>query len=90
MLTVTEKAASAIKAMAESEEAGLRISTEAAENDAVGIRIELAQAAADGDEIVAEHGAKVYLDPGAALILQDQVLDANLGERVSFAISPRT
>jgi iron-sulfur cluster assembly protein len=89
VLTLTENAASAIKAMAETEAAGLRISTEAAADDAVGIRIELAEAAVDGDEVVAEHGAKVYLDPGAALILQDQVLDANLGERVSFAISPR-
>jgi Fe-S cluster assembly iron-binding protein IscA len=90
MLTLTETAAEVIKGLVENEEAGLRISTEAGEDDGVGIRLEVAEAALDGDSVVVEHGAQVFLDPGAALILDNQVLDAKrLGERVSFAITAR-
>jgi iron-sulfur cluster assembly protein len=88
MLTLTENAANVIKELVDSDEAGLRISTEGGENDEVGIRLDVAEAAQDGDEVVAEHGAQVFLDPGAVVILENQVLDATmLGERVSFAIT---
>jgi iron-sulfur cluster assembly protein len=92
VLTLTQSAAEAIKGLVESEDAGgLRISTEAGENDGVGIRLEVAAAALDGDAVVAEHGAQVFLDAGAALILDNQVLDVTTsGERVSFAITARS
>jgi Fe-S cluster assembly iron-binding protein IscA len=90
VLTLTETAAEVIKGLVESDDAGLRISTEAGEDDAVGIRLEVAEEALEGDEIVAEHGAQVFLDPGAALILDNRVLDATMaGERVSFAITAK-
>ena len=90
MLTLTANAAEAIKGLVESEDAGLRISTEEGEDDGVGIRLEVAEAALEGDEVVVEHGAHVFLDAGAALILDNQVLDVTTrGERVSFAITSR-
>jgi Fe-S cluster assembly iron-binding protein IscA len=90
VLTLTENAAEVIKGLVESEDAGLRISTEQGEDDGVGIRLEVADAALEGDEVVVEHGAHVFLDAGAALILDDQVLDATTrGEQVSFAITAR-
>jgi iron-sulfur cluster assembly protein len=90
MLTVTENAAEVIRGLVESEDAGLRISTEPGENDGVGIRLEVAEAALEGDAVVVEHGAHVFLDAGAALILDNQVLDATTsGEGVSFALSSR-
>ena len=56
----------------------------------MGIRLEVAETAVEGDEVVVEHGAHVFLDPGAALILDNQVLDVTTrGERVSFAITSR-
>ncbi|TML85222.1 MAG: HesB/YadR/YfhF-family protein [Actinobacteria bacterium] len=90
MLTLTENAAEAIKGLVESEDAGLRISTEEGEDDGVGIRLEVAEAALEGDKVVVEHGAHVFLDAGAALILDNRVLDVTTrAERVSFAITAR-
>ena len=84
MLTLTENAAEAIKGLVESEDAGLRISTEEGEDDGVGIRLEVAEAALEGDKVVVEHGAHVFLDAGAALILDNRVLDVTTrAERVS-------
>jgi Fe-S cluster assembly iron-binding protein IscA len=33
---------------------------------------------AQDDEVIEKHGARVFLDPGAASLLEDKVLDADL------------
>jgi iron-sulfur cluster assembly protein len=44
----------------------------------------------EGDEVIEEAGARVFLQPEAASYLEDKVLDATLvGDRVQFSISER-
>jgi Fe-S cluster assembly iron-binding protein IscA len=43
---------------------------------------------AEDDEVIEEHGARVFLEPAAASLLDDKVLDANVEEdRVAFTIA---
>ncbi len=80
MLTLTENTSTIVKQLTDSpeapESAGLRIS---ATPDA-----QLAVTAADqpepGDQVVEQDGATVYLDPKAAEVLDDKVLDAGVDE----------
>jgi Fe-S cluster assembly iron-binding protein IscA len=77
MLQVTDSAAEAVKAMLAEAElpdgAGLRIAVDEAE-DAVDLLLE--DAAAEGDSVVTQDGAQVFLDATAAAALADKVLDA--------------
>jgi Fe-S cluster assembly iron-binding protein IscA len=89
MLTLTENASSLIKNLADqtavAENAGLRIST--TEGDA-GLAVDLTPAPEPTDQVVESAGARVFLEPNAAVVLDDKVLDAQLDEggSVTFAI----
>lgn len=90
MLTMTETATDVVKAITEqtvnTEAAGLRISKEGAEADSFA----LAPVAAPepGDQVLEENGARIFLDEGAAVTLENQVLDAQVDTDggVQFAI----
>ncbi|HZA74945.1 MAG TPA: hypothetical protein VE623_00955 [Acidimicrobiales bacterium] len=91
MLDLTTTAASTIRSIADSPDwpadAGLRIS-----DNAAGSRRLTVSAAAepeDGDQVVEKNGARVFLAPGAAALVDDQVLDAHVGEHgaVEFSLS---
>ena len=88
VLTMTDNAAEVVQKIVEQtvadDQAGLRISQEADES------LALAPAAASepGDQVVEDNGARVFLDEGAAAVLDDKVLDAKVEAdgSVQFAV----
>lgn len=83
MLVLTDNATAVIRALGDRPElpdgAGLRI-TSAEEPDKQGLRVMPATNPDVGDEIMENAGARVFLDPGAALVLEDKILDARVEE----------
>ena len=91
MLTMTENAAEAVKAIAEGSglepEPGLRIAPGQPTAEGTPLEIGLAGEPQPQDETVESDGARIYLDPPAADVLDDKVLDAAIdGEQVRFTI----
>jgi iron-sulfur cluster assembly protein len=79
MLALTKDAVVAVRDVLAAEElpdeAGVRIST-AETGDETEFGLSLAEAPAEGDKVIDEDGARVFLDENAASLLDDQVLDA--------------
>jgi Fe-S cluster assembly iron-binding protein IscA len=70
-----------------SETAGLRLVAEQTGMEA-NFHLSVAQLPAEDDEVVEEEGARVFLEPEAASLLDDKVLDANVEQnRVAFTIA---
>lgn len=91
MLAITNEAASAIDSIVTArempDEAGVRLSMHAGENGAEQgeIRLELVEAPQSGDEVLEQ--APVFLEPQAAAVLDDKLLDADIsGAQVQFAV----
>jgi Fe-S cluster assembly iron-binding protein IscA len=82
MLTMTENAVLVIRDLTAQEEvpagAGLRIASDLA---AGSLNLSLAENPAQGDQVVDADGARVFLDPQAAQILDDKALDAAVDEQ---------
>nr|WP_104279701.1 Fe-S cluster assembly protein HesB [Clavibacter michiganensis] len=82
MLTVSENAATVIKALAkqvdDSSTAGLRIGAQ--EEDPEVFAIIIAQAPLEGDEVVESDGSRVFLDPATSPRLSNKQLDAIIGD----------
>jgi iron-sulfur cluster assembly protein len=80
MLALTDSAKYAVRQMVEAQEApegsGLRIAAEPSEGGDAALSLELTTAPEEGDEVVEEDGARVFLDPAAASLLDDKLLDA--------------
>lgn len=76
MLALTENAASIIRDLASSTEtpatSGVRIATQ----DQDKLSLAVAPEATQGDEVLEQQGARVYLEQEAATLLQDTTLDA--------------
>jgi Fe-S cluster assembly iron-binding protein IscA len=79
MLMLTESAKDAVREMVANEQApegsGLRIIAEGAGDDAA-LSLELTSGPQEGDAVVDEDGARIFLEPAAASLLEDMVLDA--------------
>ena len=101
MLAVTSQAASVIDDILSADdelpdEAGMRITKKARKADiAEGraqeptLRLEVVEAPKDGDEVLQD--APVFLEPEAASLLDDKLLDADLsGELVHFALKEQS
>ena len=89
MLTITPTAAQAIEAIvaSEGEEAGIRITQEPADDGQVGLALTVAPAPEAEDQVVVEEGARVFLPPDAAELLDDMALDAQIeGTSVGFKV----
>jgi len=94
MLTITPTATQAINAILEAEQvpegSGLRISTRGPEIDQNGraeLELALVEAPEADDEVVVEEGARVFVEPRAAELLDDKQLDATLeGDRIGFRV----
>ena len=90
MLTLTENASTIVKTLTAqapgSDDTGLRIASTNPENTAFSVGV--ADAPEPMDLVVESEGARVFLEPGAAVALDDKVLDASLDDRgsVSFEI----
>jgi iron-sulfur cluster assembly protein len=91
MLDMTENATSVIRTIAGQAElpadAGLRIASESP--DAARLSVAPALAPEDDDHVVEKEGARVFLEPQAAAVLDDKVLDAQVGDggNVEFLLS---
>jgi Fe-S cluster assembly iron-binding protein IscA len=76
MLSITENAAEAIKSLSSDaelpQEGGLRITAPDPEQ---GLELSLAQSADDQDTVLRGEGVAVFLEPTAAQVLDDKVLD---------------
>lgn len=93
MLTLTPTASEAIRRLTEqvpSEEdtAGVRIAPGAAPaGEGTALELSLVEAPEQADHTLEEAGATVYLEPEAAQLLDDKVLDAQLrDEGVAFEV----
>jgi iron-sulfur cluster assembly protein len=91
MLTITETAAEAIRAIVEDsdlpDEAGLRFALDSVGEGEVRLEVAVAPEPVAGDAQVETGGAHVYLDPQAAVVLDDKVLDAQATEDGQIAFS---
>jgi iron-sulfur cluster assembly protein len=91
MLTLTDGAVSAIRSLTSQPElpvqTGLRI---VAQGDGeASFQLALAEGPVAGDQVVEEGGARVFVEPAAAAVLEDKALDAQVNEqgRVAFSVS---
>ena len=90
MLVVTEQAAEEIKAILADAEAGpaggLRI-VGADDGDETALEFGVAEGPEDGDTVVTQSGASVFLDTVAAEVLADRTLDVEAhGDHVHFSL----
>ncbi|MGW5672494.1 HesB/IscA family protein [Micromonospora sp. NPDC003776] len=81
MLTMTDNAVLVIRDLAAqqdvAEAGGLRI---AADTDAGSLSIELVEQPAQGDQVVDNQGARIFLDADAAELLNDTSVDAEVDD----------
>ncbi|MCW3815516.1 adhesin [Micromonospora sp. DR5-3] len=81
MLTMTDNAVLVIRDLAEQQDVaeggGLRI---AADTDAGSLSIELVPQPTQGDQVVDNQGARIFLDADAAQLLNDTSVDAVVDE----------
>ena len=96
MLTLTQDAADVIKGIVEANDVpdttGLRITAEAAaDSDGTQLNLALAPGPMEGDQALDAEGARVYLGPEAAVVLDDKVLHAEVeGSEVRFLIGDQS
>jgi Fe-S cluster assembly iron-binding protein IscA len=89
VLTLTENAATEIRnliAMPEvPDDGGVRI----ASDDSGALTLALAGGPTDGDAVIEDHGARVFLEPAAGQLLDDKELDAGVDPagNVQFSIA---
>lgn len=93
MLVLTDNATSVIRALADRPElpdaSGLRIAS--TQEDAGALTITTVGTPEAGDQVLEDEGARVFLEPSAALVLEDKILDATVNEegRVQFLLAPQ-
>ncbi|HEV2768982.1 MAG TPA: HesB/YadR/YfhF-family protein [Solirubrobacteraceae bacterium] len=93
MLTLTPNASDAIRQLTEQlpteeDTAGMRIAPgDAPGDEGAALELSLVEAPEQADHTVEEAGATVYLEPGAAQLLDDKVLDAEVrDDGVAFQV----
>ena len=92
MLVLTENAVEAIGALKASSEsipdaAGLRIAAHEGAEAETALELAIVPSPDDGDVVVEASGQQVFLEPLAATLLDDKILDAQVSEgRVRFAV----
>ncbi|WP_156215775.1 Fe-S cluster assembly protein HesB [Actinomadura litoris] len=94
VLTLTSGAVQVIRTVTANPElppdTGIRIESGTDGSDA--LRLSVAPAPEAGDQVVEEEGAKVYLEPAVAVMLDDKKLDAQVDPQgdVAFTIAEGT
>ena len=96
LLALTDSAVEAVKNMVVSssdegsETSGLRMTAERAGTQA-SFQLDFVLLPAEDDEVIEEDGARVFLEPEAASLLDDKVLDASVEQyQVAFTIADQT
>jgi Fe-S cluster assembly iron-binding protein IscA len=93
MLTLTSDAVEAVRTIARASpglpDAGLRISPQAqTDGQQGGIELSVVESALEGDEVIEDEGARVFVDSELAPYLDDKVLDASaVGDQVQFSVT---
>src|SRR5262245_9177652 len=82
LLALTDRAVQAVKGIVSSSEepsetGGLRVAAERAGAQA-NLHLSIVALPAEDDEVIEEQGARLFLDPDAAVLLDDKVLDATI------------
>jgi iron-sulfur cluster assembly protein len=95
VLTLTPAAAEVVRTLVGQSEApdsgGLRIVASDGAAEAVELELSLVGEPDALDETVEQEGATVYLDPGAAELLDDKLLDASVADdQVTFVLRDET
>jgi iron-sulfur cluster assembly protein len=90
LLALTDNAVEAVKSIlssSESEASGLRVVAERAGAQA-NFQLSVVPLPAEDDEVIEEQGARVFLEPDAASLLDHKVLDASIEQnQVAFTIA---
>jgi iron-sulfur cluster assembly protein len=92
LLALTDSAVEAVKAIVSSSEevpemGGLRVVADRAGAE-TNFQLSVAALPAEDDEVIEEEGARLFLDPDAAALLEDKVLDASVQQdQVAFTIA---
>jgi len=92
LLALTDSAVQAVKGIVSSSEeapetGGLRVVAERAGAQA-SFQLSVVRLPAEDDEVIEEQGARVFLDPEAASLLEDKVLDASVEQnQVAFTLA---
>jgi iron-sulfur cluster assembly protein len=92
LLALTDSAVQAVKDIVSSsdqipETTGLRMVAERAGTQA-NLQVSVVSLPAEDDEVIEEQGARVFLEPEAAALLDDKVLDASVEHnQVAFTIA---
>jgi len=92
VLALTDSAVEAVKAIVEASDdavdtSGLRM---VAEPTVLGtnLRLSVVPLPAEDDEVIEDQGARLFLEPDAASLLDDKVLDANLDQgQLAFTLA---
>lgn len=93
MLTLTDSAVTAIRNLTAQpelpDETGLRIMSQ--DQGGPAFQVTLAENPTDGDQVIETEGARVFLEPGAAVALDDKSLDAQVDDEgtVAFTLAER-
>ena len=89
MLTLTPNAVTAIRSLTSQQElpeqTGLRIMSQ--DEGSTSFALALTEGPAAGDQVVEEGGARVFVESGAAVVLEDKALDAQVTEQGDVAFS---
>ena len=90
MLTLTQTAAEVVRTLVDQspgETGGLRIAANDDGLEGVALELSLVGEPEAADETIEQSGATVYLDPDAAQLLDDKLLDAQVAEdHVTFVL----
>ena len=95
LLALTENAVEAVKEIvstseAASETGGLRMEAVPAGSQ-MNLQLSVVALPGEDDEVIEDHGARLFLDREAAELLDDKVLDANLEQgQVAFVLAEQT
>jgi Fe-S cluster assembly iron-binding protein IscA len=92
LLALTDSAVQAVKGIVSSQEetaetGGIRV---VADHAGANVNFQLSVAALPGedDEVIEEQGARLFLDREASSLLEDKILDANVGQnQVEFTLA---
>ena len=89
LLALTDNAVEAVKSIVSSDDetSGLRMVAERAGTHA-NFQLSVVPMPAEDDEVIEDRGARVFLEPEAASLLDDKVLDASVEQdQVAFTIA---
>ena len=93
LLALTDSAVQAVKDIVSSsdevaETGGLRMVAQRAGTQAANFQLSVVRLPSEDDEVIEEEGVRVFLEPEAASLLDDKVLDADVEQnQVAFTIA---